>query len=270
MQRRPFTSATSSFGIPRRWRPPASLRGGFAHDFNNLLAAIIGYCDPLHERAGAFDESARADLRGIRLAADWASSLTKQILAFSRRQALSPSVVSLNVVLEGMGSLLRRTLGADIDLAVKADSDLGLVDIDVHEFERVLLNLAVNARDAMSGGGLLTIETADVTLDKEYCRTHAETVPGRHVMLAVSDTGTGMDEATLQRVFEPFFTTKVRGEGTGLGLSMVHAVLYMSGYTRNAIVHAGRLDSGVHFLEKPFAPDALARAVREALSGTVV
>ncbi len=365
------------------------LAGGIAHDFNNLLTAILGYCELLlasEELPG----SARTDLQEIKQAAERAGALTKQILAFSRRQALRPDVVSLNEVLSGVESLLRRTLGENIDLVSLPHPALGHAEIDVHQFEQVLMNLALNARDAMPAGGRLTLETANVELDREFGRTHPEATPGRYVMLAVSDTGIGMDEATLSHVFEPFFTTKAPGEGTGLGLATAYGivkqsrgyifvrsepgrgttfriylplvalretaepvvlpghmpssgsekimvvedesalrsliervltgvgyevicfgsadealivleqgrievdllltdvvlpgvlqgkdlvdmvqvsrpellVLYMSGYTRDAIVHSGRLDEGVNFLEKPFTPEALARMVREVL-----
>jgi len=366
------------------------LAGGIAHDFNNLLTSIIGYSDLLLASERIPDSPDRQDLEEIKRAAERAGSLTRQILAFSRRQALRPEVVSLNKVLTSTEPLLRRTLGEHIDLVSLQHPDLGSAEIDSHQFEQVLINLALNARDAMPSGGRLTLETANVELDEEYCRDHPEASPGTCVMLAVSDTGVGMDEATLERVFEPFFTTKAPGAGTGLGLAMVHGIvkqsggnifvyselgqgttfkiylprveagptlqreevpvsvatsgsetimvvedesslralvarvlgeagyevvsygsadaaadaldggeiipdllltdvvlpgalqgkdlvektrasrpdlpiLYMSGYTRNAIVHAGRLDEGVNFLEKPFTPEALARKVREVL-----
>jgi two-component system cell cycle sensor histidine kinase/response regulator CckA len=326
----------------------------------------------------------------IKQAGERAGALTRQILAFSRRQPMKPEVVSLNEVLTGMESLLRRTLGENIDLVSLKHPDLGFAEIDVHQFEQVLMNLALNARDAMRAGGHLTLETANVELDDEYCRSHPEATPGEYVLLTVSDTGIGMDEVALQRLFEPFYTTKAPGEGTGLGLAVVYgivrqsrgsifvysepgkgtsfkiylprvmthehtraivgpghlpssgsgtvmvvedesalraliervlgeagyqvvsfgsadeavvalgnndlavdllltdvvlpgalqgkdlvdwvqasrpemAILYMSGYTRNAIVHAGRLDEGVNFLEKPFGPEALATMVRQVL-----
>jgi PAS domain S-box-containing protein len=366
------------------------LAGGIAHDFNNLLTAIIGYSQLTLTNLEGQSEGLRADVEQIQHAAERASALTGQILAFSRRQVLRPSVVSLNEVLDGLEPMLRRTLGASIDLVSLRHPDLGCAEVDVHQFEQVLMNLALNARDAMPSGGRLTLETANVELDEEYCRSHAGATLGSCVMLAVSDNGIGMDEATLERVFEPFYTTKPPGAGTGLGLATVYGivkqsrgyinvyselgkgtafkiylprvtphetsvemvpakqpfssghervvvvedesylrslvarvlgdmgyevvcfgsaddamvalesgqvvaellltdvvlpgtmqgndlvrkvhefrpdlpVLYMSGYTRNAIVHAGRLDEGVNFLEKPFTPDALARMVREVL-----
>lgn len=368
------------------------LAGGIAHDFNNLLTAIIGYSDLILVSDDSDAESLRSDVREIKAAADRASDLTRQILAFSRRQALQPEVVSLNDIVSGAERLLSRTLGETIELVTLLRPDLGLVEVDKSQFEQVLMNLVVNARDAMPVGGRLTMETANVELDAESCGRHMGTEPGPYVLLAVSDTGVGMDEETLARAFEPFFTTKEPGRGTGLGLSTVHGivkqsgggvfvnsemgkgttlrvylpridppkkrratalrapdcavgnetillvedetgvrelssrvltrlgyhvvavasgddalammenedhhfdmlltdivlpgtmqgnelaraaclldahlpVLYMSGYTRDAIVHAGRLDEGVNYLQKPFTPDRLGQRVREVLDG---
>jgi signal transduction histidine kinase/ActR/RegA family two-component response regulator len=367
------------------------LAGGIAHDFNNLLSAIIGYADLVLSHDGALQpESVRSDVEEIKHAGLRGAALTKQILAFSRRQALKPEIVCLNDVLGGLESLLRRTLGEDIDLVTVLCPDLGQSEVDPHQLEQVLMNLALNARDAMPSGGRLALETANVELDEEYCRTRPDTTPGSYVMLSVSDTGTGMDAETTSHVFEPFFTTKAPDQGTGLGLSTVYGivrqsggnisvysepgkgtsfklylprvarpksapasvaratsstrgqetilvvededairglvdrildglgyevltaatadealkvladgrspvdllltdvvlpgsiqgndlacsllaiwpdlpVLYMSGYTRNATVHTGRLDAGVNFLEKPFTPDALGAKVRAVL-----
>ncbi|MBC7293175.1 MAG: response regulator, partial [Thermoleophilia bacterium] len=370
------------------------LAGGIAHDFNNLLMAILGYADLV---LGAPEEelspNLRDDVQEIKAAAERASALTRQILAFSRRQALQPEVLSLNTLLLDMERLLRRTLGEDIELITSLAPDLGLVEVDARQFEQVVMNLAVNARDAMPQGGRLTLETSNVELDETYSRTHPVVQPGSYVMLAVSDTGIGMDAEVREHIFEPFFTTKKAGEGTGLGLSTVYGivkqsggsifvysepgkgatfkiylprveclpqsepnhaeeqiqmarggetvlvvddeeavcqlvarvlerlgyevltartgpealalladrkqrvdllltdvvlgggmqandlvrearaarpnlrVLFMSGYTRNAIVHAGRLDPGVNYLEKPFTPEILACRVREVLEG---
>jgi PAS domain S-box-containing protein len=367
------------------------LAGGMAHDFNNLLTAIIGYSDLILADEKNQSETLRRDLAQVRQAAERASSLTRQILAFSRRQALNPLVVSLDDVLRGMDPLLRRTLGEDVDLVTLVHPALALTEVDVNQFEQVLMNLAINARDAMPAGGKLTLETGNVELDQEYCLTHPDARPGAYVMLSVSDTGLGMQPEVACRIFEPFFTTKPAGEGTGLGLSTVYGivkqsggnisvyseqglgtsfkvylpvathpaqpiepstiaatsppgeetilvvedeealrflvtrileglgyqvfvaatateaqrvfdeigeavdllltdvvlpggvqgndlarcllksrpdlpVLYMSGYTRDAIVHAGRLDEGVNYLAKPFTPGALATAVREVLA----
>jgi two-component system, cell cycle sensor histidine kinase and response regulator CckA len=367
------------------------LAGGMAHDFNNLLTAIIGYSELILADAENQSEALRRDVSQVRQAAERASSLTRQILAFSRRQALNPVVVSLNDVLQGVKPLLRRTLGEDVELITLICPSLALSEVDVNQFEQVLMNLALNARDAMPAGGRLTLETSNVELDHEYCRTRPDVRPGAYVMLSVSDTGVGMDPETASRIFEPFFTTKPPGQGTGLGLSTVYGtvkqsggsisvysepglgtsfkvylplasrpltpteplasattsspgeetilvvedeealrsliarilgglgykvlvagtaneaqrvieetrdavdllltdvvlpggmqgndlarcllelhpdlpVLYMSGYTRDAIVHAGRLDEGVNYLAKPFTPDALATKVRQVLA----
>jgi two-component system cell cycle sensor histidine kinase/response regulator CckA len=366
------------------------LAGGIAHDFNNLLTAILGYSEMILASGASSLEEIRPDLEEIKHAGQRASALTQQILAFSRRQILRPAALSLNEVVEGMESLLSRTLGEDINLITIEHPGLGLTEVDRHQFEQVLLNLALNARDAMPCGGRLTLETANVEVDEEYSRTHPQMAPGSYVMLLVSDTGVGMDPDTIDHAFEPFFTTKAFGAGTGLGLAVIHGivtqshgsisvcsepgqgatfkiylpravpsdtseeliipprvstrghetvmvvedeaalrglvervldgagyttlafgsadealgalgqgdrsidllltdvmlpgalqghdlaravlasrpglpVLYMSGYARDALVHAGRLDEGVNLLEKPFTGEALARMVRTVL-----
>ena len=205
------------------------LAGGIAHDFNNVLTTIIGYSDLiLGSPEGGFD-NLREDVGEIRGAAERASSLTKQILAFSRRQALEPRVLSLNTVIAATERLLARTIGADVDLKVVCEPELGLVEVDEHQFVQLLLNLAVNARDAMPQGGVLTLETKNVDLTKQFCGTHPDAHAGPHVRLSVSDTGVGMDQDTVVHVFEPFFTTKGPGLGTGLGLATAYAVVKQSG-----------------------------------------
>ena len=205
------------------------LAGGIAHDFNNLLTAIIGYSDLALASGPEGYATVHDDVTEIKAAAQRAASLTRQILAFSRRQTLKPEVVSLNEVVTGTERLLRRTLGEDIWLDTRLGADLGLVEVDVSQMEQVLMNLAVNSRDAMPEGGRLGIETANAELSDEYCRQYTEATPGPHVMLAVSDTGTGIDPETKARVFEPFFTTKEPGKGTGLGLSTVYGIVKQSG-----------------------------------------
>ena len=365
------------------------LAGGIAHDFNNVLTTILGYSEMILASDECCSSSLRADVEEIKAAGERAGSFTRQILAFSRRQALRPKTLVFNDVLARMERLLRRTLGENIELVTIADPSLGFVEVDEHQFEQVLVNLALNARDAMPAGGTLTLETANVEVGAACSRARRELQPGSYVMLAVSDTGTGMDEKTRSHVFEPFFTTKPPGKGTGLGLATVYGVvrqsgghifvrsepakgttfevflprldklperqarsgcaprsltgnerilvvedeqavrnlvgralshlgyrivaagsgdealalledglavdllltdvvlpgnlqgndlaqavslirpslvvLYMSGYTRDAIVHAGRLDPGVNYIEKPFRPDELAARVRELL-----
>ena len=203
------------------------LAGGVAHDFNNMLTAIGGYTDLASARATL--EEARNDLQGVRHAADQAAALTRQLLAFSRNQELRPSVVDLSEIVVRVEPLLRRLLGEQVQLIVRAADDVWPVLVDPSQMESIIVNLAVNARDAMESGGTLTIETANVALDNDYARTHAEVVPGPYAMVAVSDTGIGMDEATAARIFEPFFTTKALGQGTGLGLASVYGTIRQSG-----------------------------------------
>ncbi len=216
------------------------LAGGIAHDFNNLLFAILGYSEFLLADANSLETSARRDLDEIKRAAERGSSLTKQILAFSRRQALRPSVVSLNDILDRMESLLYRTIGEDIELVMAKDPDLWTVEADVHQFEQVVMNLAVNARDAMPSGGRLTMETANFEVDDEFRATQSWSTPGDHVVLRVSDTGIGMDEETRAHVFEPFFTTKDVGEGTGLGLAVAYGIVKQSGGSISVESEPGR------------------------------
>ncbi|MGE5179700.1 MAG: CHASE3 domain-containing protein [Bacteroidota bacterium] len=369
------------------------LAGGIAHDFNNLLTAITGYTDLLYLRLPG--DIGKRELTEIRKASDRAASLTRQLLAFSRQQVLQPKVIRVNEVVGNLAGMLSRLIGEDIDLVVSLDEEVGQVKADPFQLEQVLMNLAVNARDAMPRGGKLTIETANVILDEGYARAHPDVKPGSYVMIAVSDTGIGMDSDTRTRIFEPFFTTKALGKGTGLGLSTVYGivkqsrghmwvysepgqgatfkvylplheeapeappppqptrvvprgwetilavedeesllnlvteilkdagynvipalgpkeavramlehrdgsihmlltdvvmpgmsgraladqvtrerpgmrVLYMSGYTDNAIVHHGVLDPGVTFIQKPFTPDALIKKVREVLDAAEV
>lgn len=204
------------------------LAGGIAHDFNNLLTAINGYCDLILEDLPARNPL-HSDLLEIRRAGERAATLTRQLLAFSRKQVLEPRIISLNTIVEGMDNMLRRLVGEHIELHTHFQPDLSLVKADPGQLEQVILNLAVNARDAMPDGGKLTIETSNVVLDEDYARTHQSVVPGFYTLLAVSDTGCGMDSETQQHLFEPFFTTKDPGKGTGLGLSMVYGIVKQSG-----------------------------------------
>jgi PAS domain S-box-containing protein len=203
------------------------LAGGIAHDFNNILTAITGYTQMLLEDLAPHDPR-REDLQEIRAAADRASSLTRQLLAYSRRQMLQPRVLDLNTVARAMESLLRRLIGEDVRLRVMAAEPLGAVRADPGQIEQVIVNLAVNARDAMPHGGELIIETADVELDHVYAHDHIPVIPGRYVMLAVSDTGIGMTPEVKAHIFEPFFTTKGIGKGTGLGLATVYGIVKQS------------------------------------------
>ncbi|HLA10184.1 MAG TPA: ATP-binding protein [Pyrinomonadaceae bacterium] len=373
--------------LSQRLEAVGQLAGGVAHDFNNLLTVIGGYCDMMLEALDPVDAN-RQKVEEIQKAASRASSLTRQLLAFSRKQVLQPVVLNLNSVVADIEKMLTRVIGEDIEFRTNLQSDLGNVKADPGQIEQVIMNLAVNARDAMPAGGKTTIETANTYLDETYAQHHVAVIPGPFVMLAVSDTGVGMDEETKEHIFEPFFTTKALGKGTGLGLSTVYGivkqsggniwvyseigkgstfkvylprvdemakaykqmppstspggtetillvedaemvrkltlevlctigyrvleaasgsealqisesteepidllltdvvmpemsgkelanhllslrpemkVLFMSGYTDDTIVYHGLLDKGLNFIEKPFAPDALARTVREVL-----
>jgi len=203
------------------------LAGGVAHDFNNLLTAIRGYSDLLLLRLDA-NSPTRREVEEIHKAAERAASLTQQLLAFSRKQVLQPKSMDLNAVVSGMDKMLRRLIGEDIDLVTILTPDLWNVLVDPSQVEQVIMNLLVNARDAMPKGGKVTIETANVELDHPYARRHPVVKPGEYVLLAVSDTGTGMDEETQIHLFEPFYTTKERGKGTGLGLSTVYGIVKQS------------------------------------------
>ncbi|MBI3107446.1 MAG: PAS domain S-box protein [Candidatus Rokubacteria bacterium] len=204
------------------------LAGGVAHDFNNLLTVILGRSQLLLARA-QLDDRARADITLIQQTGERASALTRQLLAFSRTQVLEPRVLDISDIVSGLVGMLRRLIGEDIDLAFRPGPALGRVNADPGQLEQVLVNLVVNARDAMPKGGQVTIETANADLDQRYARQHPGAQPGSYVMLAVSDTGIGMDAETQARVFEPFFTTKEAGKGTGLGLSTVYGIVKQSG-----------------------------------------
>jgi two-component system cell cycle sensor histidine kinase/response regulator CckA len=367
------------------------LAGGVAHDFNNLLVVILGHADLLLNRPAAADPAVGDSLREIRKAGERAANLTRQLLAFGRKQVLTIKTIDLNRVIAEFEGMLTRLIRESIDVKTHLAPDLGSVKADPFQIEQILLNLCINARDAMPDGGRLTIETTNVSLDEEFAKGHTEVRPGPYVMLAVSDTGSGMDAETVGKIFDPFYTTKEKGKGTGLGLSMVYGivkqhggniwvysepgrgttfkvylprvdepaaaeeavpvvpahasvdpetvlvvededtvrdlvcrmlsgagydviearggpeavrlakerktihllmtdvvmpemsgrmvrdrvtalhpdvkVLYLSGYTDNVVAHQGVLETGVHFLQKPFTAPALAAKVREALEG---
>jgi len=204
------------------------LAGGLAHDFNNLVAVITGYCGFLRQDLPA-DDARMNDIKEIQAAAESAASLTRQLLAFSRKQVLQPKIVNLNDSVAQLEHMLRRLIGSHIEIRTQLQPDLQLVKADPNQLDQVVMNLAVNARDAMPGGGILSLETENVLLDAEYARTHPGVRPGPHVVLCIRDNGVGMDADTQARIFEPFFTTKDPGRGTGLGLSTVYGIVRQSG-----------------------------------------
>jgi len=207
-----------------------NLAGGIAHDFNNLLSVIL-CCTDFAMAGVREDDRTRDELLEVKKAGERAVALTRQLLAFSRKQVLQPVVLDLNQITAGVEKMLRRILGEDIDYVQVLAPDLGAVRADPGQIEQVLMNLVVNARDAMPTGGKLTIETSNVDLDEEYAARHVAVKPGPYVRFTVSDTGCGMDTATQARIFEPFFTTKEKGKGTGLGLSTVYGIVAQSGGT---------------------------------------
>jgi two-component system cell cycle sensor histidine kinase/response regulator CckA len=208
------------------------LAGGVAHDFNNLLTVILGHCDLLLDDL-PFDDPCQADVAEIQKAGVSGAGLTRQLLAFSRKQAIEPTVLDLNAVVVDMRTMLGRLIGEDVSVVLDLSPDLARVKADRGQFEQVVLNLGVNARDAMPAGGTLTIRTANVEVDEHFAAAHPPLTTGAHVVLTVTDTGTGMTPEVRARLFEPFFTTKELGKGTGLGLATVHGVVTASG----GIVH---------------------------------
>jgi two-component system, cell cycle sensor histidine kinase and response regulator CckA len=214
--------------VSQRLESVGSLAGGIAHDFNNLLSVILTYVDLTLEgaREGDMRES---DLLEGKKAAVRAAALTRQLLAFSRKQILQPVPLSLNRIAEGVETMLKRVIGEHIDLVYVLAPDLGLTMADPGQTEQILMNLIINARDAMPRGGRISVSTANVDLHEAYASSHVEVKPGHYVLLAVSDTGCGMDEQTKARIFDPFFTTKGKDKGTGLGLSTVYGIVKQSG-----------------------------------------
>jgi PAS domain S-box-containing protein len=237
------------------------LAGGVAHDFNNLLTIINGYSQLLLERVEP-QGPVHDQLDQILKAGERAASLTRQLLAFSRKQILQPQVVDLNAVVSDTDKMLRRLIGEEIELSTVLRPDLGRVKVDPAQIEQVIMNLAINARDAMPRGGKLTIETANVDLDEAYARAHTEVRPGAYVMLALSDNGCGMDAETQARIFEPFFTTKEIGNGTGLGLSTVYGIIKQTGGHVSVYSEVGRGTTFKVYLPRLDKPVELAEEIK--------
>ena len=205
------------------------LAGGIAHDFNNLLTIIIGYSSILKNHLHTNDAKPFTILAEIKNAADQAASMTSQLLAFSRKQILNPETLSLNMVIDGLTSMMKRLLGEQIQIEIHQDKNLGFVKADPVQMKQVILNLAINARDAMPEGGMLTIKTNKTCLDEEYAKKHIDITPGHYAQITIADTGSGIAQSIIPRIFEPFFTTKEMDKGTGLGLSMVYGIVKQSG-----------------------------------------
>jgi two-component system cell cycle sensor histidine kinase/response regulator CckA len=243
------------------------LAGGIAHDFNNLLGVILGYAELAARELGPEHKTNRR-LEAVCKAAERAAALTRQILAFSRKQPVDTRVCDLNHIVEDMEKMLRRLIGEQVRLAVALGDDLGRVNADTGQLEQVIMNLAVNARDAMPRGGRLVIETSNVDLDEAYARSHPEARPGPHVLLAVGDTGEGMEPGTLARIFEPFFTTKEPGKGTGLGLAVVFGIVKQNGGSLSVYSEPGHGSTFKIYLPRVFEEEmAVSAPVREAARG---
>jgi signal transduction histidine kinase/ActR/RegA family two-component response regulator len=247
----------------QRLEAVGQLTGGVAHDFNNLLTVVLGNADLLAE-PGLSDTQRRQALEMLIGAAERGAVLTRQLLAFARKQPLAPSEVDVNALVAGFDPLLRRTLGEHVEIEIVRGAGLWTAMVDPTQLESALLNLCLNARDAMPGGGRLTLETANAALDRRYAEQHADVTPGQYVMLAVSDTGSGIHPAHLSRVFEPFFTTKEKGKGTGLGLAMVYGFVKQSGGHVGVYSELGHGTTLKLYLPRALGPRVAAERVSES------
>jgi len=257
-ERQALRNAEAQLQQARKMEAVGLLAGGVAHDFNNLLGIITGYCELLLRDLDAHD-SQRPRVEQVLSAAQRGATLTRQLLAFGRKQVLQPRVFDLNAVVVDTERMLRRLIEESIQVTTVTASRLGRVKADPGQIGQVIMNLAVNARDAMPQGGKLIIETADVDLDEAYAQSHPGVEAGRYVVLAVSDTGHGMDAGTLARIFEPFFTTKEAGKGTGLGLATVYGIVKQSGAHISVYSELGRGSTFKVYL--PLSEDNVAAAV---------
>lgn len=265
---RSLRETQEQLAVSQKMDAVGQLSGGIAHDFNNLLMVVIGNLETVqrHGRESNNPNLQRASANAMR-GAQRAASLTQQLLAFSRRQALSPKPLDINRFLVGSAEFLNRSLGETIEIETAGAAGLWAVEVDTNQLEVALLNLAINARDAMPGGGKLTIEASNTILDREYCQSNPEITPGQYVMISISDSGTGMSKDVLTRAFEPFFTTKELGHGTGLGLSQVY------GFVKQSAGHI-RIYSEVNqgttikiYLPRFFGTDEAGQLVDEELLG---
>ncbi len=232
------------------------LAGGVAHDFNNLLTVILGYCDLVLDELDPEDPR-QVDMAEIKRAGASATGLTRQLLAFSRKEIIEPTLLDLNVVVADMRAMLGRLIEEDVEVVLGLPTELALVKADRGQVEQIVMNLALNARDAMPRGGTLTIATANVDLDEQYALTHLDVTPGPYVMLTVTDTGTGMTPQVQSRLFEPFFTTKDPGTGTGFGLATVHGIAARSGGSVHVFSEVGRGTSFKVYFPRADAAEAL-------------
>ena len=230
--RKELGEAREQFAQSQKMEAVGQLTGGVAHDFNNLLTVIVGNLNIAQRHLASLSEAPAERLRRVinnaMRGAERATTITKHLLAFSRKEPLDPKPLNINQLVHGLSDFLRRTLGETIKLEIVGANGLWQAEADPVQLESAILNLAVNARDAMAAGGKLTIATENVTLDEKYCQQHDELVPGQYVRIAVGDTGSGMPADVLERVFEPFFTTKKAGQGTGLGLAQVYGFVKQS------------------------------------------